>query len=66
MSSQKCTILIAGSNSGIRYDLVKLLASKGHIVYLAVKNEAARKEAQYIVLKGFSSYNIIPLFSGKS
>ncbi|KIK62805.1 hypothetical protein GYMLUDRAFT_197906 [Collybiopsis luxurians FD-317 M1] len=46
MSSQKRIILVTGSNSGIGYDLVKFLASKGHIVYLAARNEAAGKEAQ--------------------
>ena len=48
MSSQKRIILVTGSNSGIGHDLVKLLALKGHIVYLAARNEAAGKEAQYV------------------
>lgn len=40
-------ILVTGSNTGIGYDLVKLLAEKGHTVYLAARKEAAGKEAVY-------------------
>ncbi|KAL0066809.1 hypothetical protein AAF712_006210 [Marasmius tenuissimus] len=41
-------ILITGSNSGIGYDLVQILASKPekHIVYLAARNGSSGKEAQ--------------------
>ncbi|TFK40497.1 hypothetical protein BDQ12DRAFT_664251 [Crucibulum laeve] len=39
-------ILVTGSNTGIGFDLVRVLAEKGHIVYLSARNEAAGKEAQ--------------------
>ncbi|THV00587.1 NAD(P)-binding protein [Dendrothele bispora CBS 962.96] len=42
----KRVILVTGSNTGIGYAIVKNLASKGHTVYLASRNEAAGKEAQ--------------------
>ncbi|KAJ7334317.1 hypothetical protein DFH08DRAFT_707555 [Mycena albidolilacea] len=38
-------ILVTGSNTGIGYELVHLLAEKGHIVYLASRNESAGKDA---------------------
>jgi len=44
MSSR--TILVTGSNAGIGLELVRLLAAKGHTVYLASRNEIAGKEAQ--------------------
>ncbi|KAJ7120592.1 hypothetical protein C8R43DRAFT_1151487 [Mycena crocata] len=44
MSSNK-VILVTGSNAGIGYELVHLLAAKGHIVYLASRKEAAGLEA---------------------
>ncbi|KAF8993510.1 hypothetical protein BDQ17DRAFT_1312267 [Cyathus striatus] len=40
------TILVTGSNSGIGFELVRLLAQKGHNVYLAARNEQAGKDAQ--------------------
>lgn len=46
--SYKRTILVTGSNTGIGYELVRLLAEKGHVVYLAARREAAGKEAQYV------------------
>lgn len=42
----KRVILVTGSNAGIGLELVKLLAEKGHIVYLSGRNEASAKEAQ--------------------
>ncbi|KAJ3975837.1 hypothetical protein EV361DRAFT_886762 [Lentinula raphanica] len=45
-TTTKRTILVTGSNSGIGLDLVKNLASKGHLVYLASRNAASGKEAQ--------------------
>ncbi|CAA7265514.1 unnamed protein product [Cyclocybe aegerita] len=39
-------ILVTGSNTGIGFELVRLLAEKKHVVYLAARNEAAGKEAQ--------------------
>jgi len=38
-------ILVTGSNAGIGLELVRLLAEKGHNVYLAARKEAAGKEA---------------------
>lgn len=34
-------ILVTGSNTGIGFELVRLLAEKGHTVYLAARNESA-------------------------
>ncbi|KAF5345279.1 hypothetical protein D9758_008435 [Tetrapyrgos nigripes] len=45
-SEDKRVILVTGSNSGIGYETVKVLAKKGHIVYLSARKEAAGKEAQ--------------------
>ncbi|KAJ7748927.1 hypothetical protein B0H16DRAFT_1552242 [Mycena metata] len=45
MSSTNKVILVTGSNTGIGYDLVHLLAAKGHTVYLASRKEAAGTEA---------------------
>lgn len=42
------TILVTGSNTGIGYELVKLLASKGNNVWLAARDEKKGKEAQYV------------------
>lgn len=53
----KRVILVTGSNTGIGYGIVKLLAEKGHTVYLASRKESAGKEAQYAhrhVLKAIS------------
>ncbi|KAJ7438636.1 hypothetical protein B0H11DRAFT_2104269 [Mycena galericulata] len=44
MSSNK-VILVTGSNTGIGYELVHLLATKGHTVYLASRKESAGIEA---------------------
>ncbi|KAG7088113.1 hypothetical protein E1B28_012138 [Marasmius oreades] len=38
-------ILVTGANSGIGYELVKLLASRGHIVYLSSRSEESGKNA---------------------
>jgi NAD(P)-dependent dehydrogenase (short-subunit alcohol dehydrogenase family) len=46
MSSSK-VILVTGSNTGIGYELVHLLAAKGHTVYLASRKESAGTEAVY-------------------
>jgi len=39
-------ILVTGANTGIGFELVRLLAEKKHIVYLGARNETAGKEAQ--------------------
>ncbi|KAJ7693031.1 oxidoreductase [Mycena rosella] len=44
MSANK-VILVTGSNTGIGYELVHLLAAKGHTVYLASRKEVAGIEA---------------------
>ncbi|KAJ7143010.1 hypothetical protein C8R44DRAFT_726297 [Mycena epipterygia] len=44
MSTNK-VILVSGSNTGIGYDLVHLLAAKGNTVYLASRNESAGIDA---------------------
>ncbi|KAG6823423.1 hypothetical protein H0H92_010273 [Tricholoma furcatifolium] len=36
---------LAGSNTGIGFELVRLLAQKGHTVYIASRNEAAGQKA---------------------
>lgn len=46
MSDYQRVILVTGSNGGIGYELVKLLAERGHIVYLAARDEKLGKEAQ--------------------
>ncbi|KIL69019.1 hypothetical protein M378DRAFT_7779 [Amanita muscaria Koide BX008] len=38
-------ILVTGANTGIGYELVRLLAQKGHRVYIAARNETAGQEA---------------------
>ena len=43
----KRVILVTGSNTGIGYEIVRGLAKKGQIVYLAARTEAKGKEAQY-------------------
>lgn len=48
------TILVTGSNTGIGYALVRQLAQKGHVVYLASRNEASGKEAQSALHSIFS------------
>ncbi|KAF9464197.1 hypothetical protein BDZ94DRAFT_524513 [Collybia nuda] len=44
MSSK--VILVTGSNAGIGFELVRLLAQRNHIVYLAARKENAGKDAQ--------------------
>ncbi|KAF8817075.1 NAD(P)-binding protein [Phlegmacium glaucopus] len=39
-------ILVTGANSGIGFELVRLLAEKKHTVYIGARNETAGKEAQ--------------------
>ncbi|KAK1227029.1 hypothetical protein PQX77_009991 [Marasmius sp. AFHP31] len=39
-------VLVTGSNTGIGYEIVRGLAKKGQIVYLAARTEAKGKEAQ--------------------
>jgi len=39
-------ILVTGANTGIGYELVQMLAEKGHIVYIGARNISAGKKAQ--------------------
>ncbi|PPQ85171.1 hypothetical protein CVT25_004178 [Psilocybe cyanescens] len=48
MSGSK-VVLVTGSNSSIGFELVRLLAEKGHSVYLGARNEIAGKEAQKLL-----------------
>ena len=45
MSEYQRVVLVTGATAGIGYELVKLIAQKGHIVYLSARNEVAGKEA---------------------
>lgn len=42
------SIHMLGANTGIGYELVRLLAEKKHTVYLGARNETAGKEAQCV------------------
>lgn len=42
------SFIYLGANTGIGYELVRLLAEKNHIVYIGARNETAGKEAQYV------------------
>ncbi|KAJ6608271.1 hypothetical protein B0H10DRAFT_2194446 [Mycena sp. CBHHK59/15] len=42
----KKVILVTGSNGGIGYEFVHLLAAKGHTVYISSRNESAGKDAR--------------------
>lgn len=42
----KRVILVTGSNTGIGYELVRILAEKGHTVYLSARDETKGKDAQ--------------------
>lgn len=48
MAEYKRTILVTGSNTGIGYELVRLLAAKGHIIYMASRSEALGKASQFV------------------
>ena len=49
-NSTMSIILVTGANTGIGFELVRLLAEKGHKVYLGARNEAAGREAEYVVV----------------
>jgi len=40
-------ILVTGSNTGIGFELARLLAEKGATVYIGARNEAAGRQARY-------------------
>lgn len=55
-------ILVTGSNTGIGFEIVRLLAQKGHIVYLSARNEAAGLEAQSkLKAEGLSTVKFVAL-----
>ena len=41
-------VLVTGANTGIGFELVRLLAEKGHTVYLGARKELAGKTAVYV------------------
>ena len=43
-------ILVTGANTGIGFELVRLLAEKGHTVYLGARNEHAGKVAECVLI----------------
>ncbi|KAF9521633.1 hypothetical protein CPB83DRAFT_878463 [Crepidotus variabilis] len=47
-------ILVTGANAGIGFELVQLLAEKGHTVYLGARNPTSGKEAQEKLIEGGS------------
>ncbi|EEB94292.1 hypothetical protein MPER_06913 [Moniliophthora perniciosa FA553] len=44
--SYKKVVLVTGGNGGIGFELVRLLAEKGHKVYIGARNATAGKEAE--------------------
>ncbi|EEB88502.1 hypothetical protein MPER_13623, partial [Moniliophthora perniciosa FA553] len=42
-------VLVTGANQGIGYALVRLLAERGHIVYLGARNPELGAQAVYVV-----------------
>jgi len=55
-------ILVTGANTGIGYELVRLLAEKNHIVYIGARNETAGKEAQAkLHADGFNTVKFVRL-----
>ena len=44
----KKVILVTGSNTGIGFELVRLLAEKGNTVYLTARNEDNGNKAQSV------------------
>jgi NAD(P)-dependent dehydrogenase (short-subunit alcohol dehydrogenase family) len=51
------TILVTGANTGIGFALVRLLAEKGHTVYLGARNEHAGKEAVCVFMFTLMPYS---------
>jgi len=55
-------VLVTGANTGIGYELVRLLAEKNHIVYIGARNETAGKEAQAkLHADGFNTVKFVRL-----
>jgi len=48
-STHPCTLRLSlnpGGNAGIGFELIRLLAERGHTVYLGARNATAGKEAE--------------------
>ncbi|KAF8170943.1 hypothetical protein BJ912DRAFT_131594 [Pholiota molesta] len=55
-------ILITGANSGLGFGLARLIAEKGHIVYIGARNEAAGKEAVHTLhSEGFKTAKLVKI-----
>ncbi|KAF8158449.1 hypothetical protein B0H34DRAFT_674857 [Crassisporium funariophilum] len=55
-------ILVTGSNAGIGFELVRILAEKGHTVYLASRKESSGKEAQEkLISEGLKNVKFVRL-----
>jgi len=55
-------ILVTGSNAGIGFELVRLLAEKGHTVYLAARNEnAGIKAVEVLHAEGLTTVKFVRL-----
>ncbi len=56
--ARRSYVSCTGANTGIGYELVNLLAQKGHKVYLGARNEEAGREAGWVYAMPFSSSSI--------
>jgi len=53
-------VLITGANSGLGFELARLIAEKGHIVYVGARNETAGKEAvETLHSEGFKAAKLV-------
>ncbi|KAF9485827.1 NAD(P)-binding protein [Pholiota conissans] len=53
-------VLITGANSGVGFELVRLIAEKGHTVYLGARNEESGQEAVRILhAEGLNTVKLI-------
>ncbi|KAF9476672.1 NAD(P)-binding protein [Pholiota conissans] len=55
-------ILVTGANAGIGFELTRLLAEKGHTVYIGARNAVSGKEAaESLQKKGFTTVKFVQL-----